>query len=188
MSTPIGNTTPYCTGAQALNYIDARQWGDLLADDGTRVAAASIPTNTVMIELLLNGAGEIELACNKGERYLPSDLATLAASSTASAATLRKLNAAVAFGTGWMRRRPSEPLPAIVVWAYGVLDELSKGAKIFSIQENIDADIPDSAFETAADTWNNIPLATSIASRYYGCRSKYYRPYYGGGGACGGDC
>lgn len=186
MATPVSNTTPLCAQSLITNYADARAWGDLVNDDGTRASSTSILTNTIIADALMGATGEIEAAVIRGERYTPADLATIEAQNSGtsgSAAFLRKLCAWLAFGALWTRRRPSEAMPPLVVWAYSVLESLGKGEKLLSTQEVMDADIPDSDFETAGDTWNNIPLATSVSWRYYGTRSKYYRPYYGGGAA-----
>lgn len=185
--TILGNSTPYCSATIALYYIDTRQWGDALYDNGTRATAAQIIADPTMAELLLSASGEIEMAAVRGARYLPVDLATLAASATASAATLRKMTAWLAFTDAWMRRRPADQVPQMGVWAYQLLDALGKGEKIFSIQENIEADIPLNGFETSADDWTRAS-SVYLSLPFWGRRAFTLRPGYWSGGGYSGGC
>jgi hypothetical protein len=74
------------------------------------------------------------------------------------------------------------------VWAYGLLDALGKGEKIFPFLEAMEADLPENGFENVND-WNNLALISDVARRYFGTRGKYYRPLgMTGGTGCGGGC
>ena len=141
--------------------------------------------------MLLSASGEIDMSAIRGKRYEPTDLQALAASTYAGSYVLQKMTAWIAFANGWMRRRPGDKIPDLSVWAYGLLDALGRGEKIFPFQESMDADVAEVGFETPQD-WATLAMATQISARYWGKRSKYYMPSSGGTGYNGGigcgDC
>lgn len=181
MSTNISNTTSFCTPTQALDYHDARQWGDVALDTNTRESQANLLTDPRFQNLLNDAAGMIEMACLRGNRYLPADLSTNLTG--VSKQMLVGLNAELAFWKGVTRRHPDKPLSPTSILALQTLDQLASGEKIFSFQETADAGNPFDQFLQAQDLLK-LGLASDAACRFFGQRSKWTR-LYGGGRGCG---
>ena len=154
---PISTTTAYCTGAQAVQFFDVRLWGDLLADDGTRVAAGSVPGHATLAAELLAASGEIEQAVMRGGRYKPVDLIALQSASTAGGAYLAKMVASLAMWNLMERRNPDAQMSMRIARTYESMDQLSKGEAVFGFQEVMDAGVSSTAswYEDQSDLVNS---------------------------------
>src|SRR5262245_39763075 len=98
--------TSYCTGTQALLFVDKRLWGDLLKDDGTRDTNPAV--NATLLDLLLSASGDVETACLRGHRYEVADLAVIANATPKTAMTnrLAELVSWLAYEKCQTRRQP----------------------------------------------------------------------------------
>jgi hypothetical protein len=187
MSTSISNATSFCTPTQALDSYDARAWGDCFLDTGARETGSALLTDPRFQNLLNEAAGLIEMACLKGGIYQPADLS--ANLTGVSLQMLVGLNAKLAFWLGKSRRNPDAPLPPTCIWALQTLEKLESGDKIFSFAENVNAGLPETAVLSGND-YDTLTLASDVARRYFGGRSKWIAANGGlaggGGGYCGG--
>lgn len=163
--TPNSSLTPFCSPAQFVVIFDYRTVAELLSDtDAALTNAAAVEASATLAELLLEGTGQIEMATSIGNRYQvytdrPSDLATLAATATASGARLRRLNAAITMEYLW-RRRPDKEMPAMVEFeeAALMLKALSDGEMIFGFVETMNAGVLQEHIDTAQDVQRrNLP-------------------------------
>lgn len=68
---------PYATGDDFLKRYDARLIGDLVSDEGTKVPAADLPTNAVLLAALTDASAAIDAAVSVGNRYTPAQMANL---------------------------------------------------------------------------------------------------------------
>lgn len=174
-------SSAFCTGAQFVVIFDWRTAADLLSDtDAGLTNSAAVQNSTVLSELLMEAAGQIEMATSRGNRYQPSDLTALAASSTVAGSRLRRLNAAIAMEFLW-RRRPDKEMPAMPEFeeAQVMLEALEKGEKIFGFQETMDAGVVQDYVETPQDVEaRNLP--SFVAQNLFGRRNNRILPPNGG--------
>lgn len=173
MATSNSSATAYASVADAILRHDERQWGDLVSNDNTRVAAAALPTNDVMLALLKEASGMVEMACLRGLRYSSTDLGTNI--SGVSKQLLIGLVVELAFWKATVRRHPDRELAATSIWALQILDKLAEGEKIFSFDEAAAAGVQNSAFMQQSD-WQRLNLSTTQARRYWGQRSRDFVP------------
>ncbi len=187
MSTSISSTTSYCTPTQALDSFDSRAWANTMLDTGQTESQSNLLTDPRFQNLLNEAAGMIEMACLRGGRYTPTDLGTTL--SGVSKQMLVGLNAKLAFWLAKSRRNPDAPIPAQCIWALQTLDALAEGAAIFSLQEVVDAGQPATAVMNCGD-YDTLTLASDVAKRYFGNRSKNIAANGGlaGGGGGRGCC
>lgn len=183
MGSPIGPLTvnsagaPFVTGAQFIVMYDWRTPAMLLSDTDTALATATdVANNTTLLEILMEAAGQIEMATSKGNRYQPSDLTTLAGSTTVMGSRLRRLNADIAMEMLW-RRRPDKEMPAMPQFeeAQAILASLENGDLVFGFQQTMDAGIVQDYVETASDV-DNRNLPTFIAQNLFGRRGNRIPP------------
>lgn len=164
------NSTSFCTPTEALNSFDARAWGDLFNDTGVRLVGSALLNSPVFQAILNEAAGMIESACLTGQRYSPEDLALNLTG--VSQQMLFGLNAKLGFWLGFSRRNPDKPISPPCIWALQKLDALENGKDVFSFQEAEAAGVPASLGMTSSD-YDTLTLASDVARRYYGCRSKW---------------
>ena len=179
--TPNSSTAPYCTGTQFTVIFDWRTAADLLSDiDASLTNAAAVAASAVLLEMLMEGAGQIEMATSIGNRYQPADLTTLAASGTAMGSRIARLNAAITMEYCW-RRRPDKEMPAMPEFeeASLMLKSLSEGELVFGFVESMNAGVLQDYVETPFDVAaRNMP--SKIAQNMFGRRSnRVYNPLRG---------
>jgi hypothetical protein len=179
--TPNSSSSPFCTPSQMMSFYDVNLMGQLCSDSGTPITVAALPSNTNFLNAIQGAAGDLELACVTGGRYLPSDLTNLANSGSNGSFILAKLNASLAFQTLRERRGyyDHSEWPDLER-AQETLEKLRLGERCLPFVES----------EAAGDGtqqpmgWNSqrkIPLATQVARRFFGRRAEQYRPRsYGG--------
>jgi len=141
----------YATVADFLRRYDARSIGDLVADDGLRVAADSLPGNDIIEALLSQASGRLEAACIMGERYSPADLAALVAAGKNGSEFLIGLVCSLTIETVY-RRRPTPEMQEFPETAEAdrMLNALASGKMVLGFTEAMTAGHLDSEMETAA--------------------------------------
>lgn len=152
----------YATNAQMLERYDARVIGDLVADDDTRVAAASLPANTVLTAFLEDASGLILAACLRGERYTEADLTGLTGN---SAKHLIRITCDIAMASLYGRRMDSQYEEARAKSeerAEKHLERLRKGEHVFDVDANKDAGLPTSTYPSLSDSANRNGLRESV--------------------------
>jgi phage gp36-like protein len=143
VSTPISNSTPYCTVPEFLARFDIRPSIQLLVDNGLTPPISDLgDTNSTayanLQTLLADASGELELACFMGGRYAATDLAGLNGNSLA---VMKRLVCNIAVRMLWERRQDGKPPPPQAQQAAQMLDLLAQGERVFAIQETVDATI-----------------------------------------------
>ncbi len=147
--TPNSSPAAFCTPTQFVVIFDWRTPAQLLSDtDVPLTNQAAVVASPVLAELLMEAAGQIEMATSIGNRYrvftdgTPSDLQVLAATSTVMASRLHRLNAAIAMEYCW-RRRPDKKMPEMPEFeeAALMLKALADGEAVFGFVETMDAGI-----------------------------------------------
>lgn len=172
--TPLTSSTTYLGVSEFLKRADARTVGDLVSDDGTRVASSSLSGNANLAAALLDASGEVEAAAMKGARYTPADLAALTG---AGQARLYRLVTRLTLVYLYERRPDGREKPS------GLLDdvtrqlqELRDGVMIFGTTETADAQVMEATTETAQDVVNRDGTVFQ-AGRYFGRRgNRFGRP------------
>jgi len=134
--TPASSDSAYATGTDCIKYFDARFIGDLLADDGTRVAAGSIAADAKMVAALEAASGEVESAALKGARYRVADLQAMTGMSLS---LLKRTVCRLAIGALLWRRNPTGPKPEMLADEEERLQALQMGIRIFGFEETQDA-------------------------------------------------
>ncbi len=173
MSTPTSAATALATGTDCLVFFDAQLIGDLLADDGTRVAVGDIPTDLTLAGLLLAAQGRLEASMLKGHRY---DVADLQALTNASLQYAKQIICYLAIGQAGITRRNlvgvlAEPLS----WAEKRLKELEEGLEIFGLVEAQAAGIEDLVTRQPGDATNGRCRVVERANRYFGTTTSCRR-------------
>lgn len=168
MATPISSATSYATATQLMNAHDANKIGDYATDGGVRLNPGDILTNTVVAAALLRASGQVEMACTRGGRYSPTDLADLTG---ASEAALVGIVCDLAFYHLAKRRIPKpENVPGYKE-AMEVLQALSQGELIFGLQEAMDAGNM-SRIDTSTDSSGALTRPTDVLRRRFGRRMQ----------------
>lgn len=179
MSTPTSTTTPYCTPAQLIERCDVRTLGDWLSDETPprRFTSAEVLASTALANILLEASGELESGVLMGERYTVEDLQALQAYDSASQQLLIGIVAGLAFGKVWYRRprTDDQKFPTMAQWAQGLLEQLSKGARIFGFVEVAEAGRMEHGRITAAEITDRDLLVVQ-ADRYFGRRGDRSDP------------
>ena len=122
----------YCTNTQALDYVDARTWGDYLQDVGSRLDQGQVIASTKLTALLEAAAGEIEAACFRGGRYSADDLTGLTGNSLG---LLKQLNAHLAF-RNLVARRPNDAKDfKFIDQSIQLLSQIALGERIFNFDD-----------------------------------------------------
>lgn len=78
----------YATTTDMTQRYDARLIGELVADDGVKVAAGSLGSNGVLLAVLADASAAIDAAVSVGNRYTRAQMADL---STTAAAFITRL-------------------------------------------------------------------------------------------------
>lgn len=180
---PVGPLTvnsaasAYIAGTDFVVMFDWRTAADLLSDvDAGLANATAVANSTVLNTILMQAAGQIEMATSRGNRYQPSDLTTLAASGTVMGERLKRLNGAIAMEFLW-RRRPDKEMPVMTEFdeAQQMLAALETGEQVFGFVETMDAGVLQDYKENATDVQNrNLP--SYIAQNIFGRRGNRIPP------------
>ncbi len=151
MATVNSSAASYASVGDFLRRYDARSIGDLVADDGLRVAASSLTGNVIIGSLLMQASGRLEAACTMGERYAPTDLAAMVASSTNMAEFLIGMVCSLTIELVY-RRRPTPEMQEFPETAEAdrMLNALAMGKMILGFTEAMTAGHIDSEMETTA--------------------------------------
>lgn len=169
MATNLTSSAPYCDGTTFIKIVDANAIADLVLDDGTREASPATHANVT--QALLRASGEVEMACQVGKKYSPTDLSGLEG---AAQAALQGLVADLAFWHLLKRRYPMvEPTEAYKS-AMETLERLRLGERIFGTEENSDAGLPNTTFRTQQEI-DDLNLNTTMGRRFWGKRGKERR-------------
>ena len=167
----------YATVAQMLLQFDSREVGQLVADDNTQVAAASLTANSVLLQALEAATGEILSAALVGNKYSKTEMDALAASSDAF---LAKLTCDLAMGYLLNRRSLGEkPLPPAIEESRRWINLCRLGERIFRIEDNQDAGNTELVILTG-QTRSEVNLAAN--------KSRFFPTSCGSGGTGGGSC
>jgi hypothetical protein len=166
--TLTSSTTAYCTGAQALLFVDKRLWGDLLKDDGTRDTNPA--ANATLGDLLLAASGDVEAACLRAHKYEVVDLQAIAAANPKTAMTnkLAELVAWLAYEKCQGRRQPQGGELLALQNARRLLKDLHDGVEVFGFVETQDAGLPDTADTRPPGSEYDQNRAVYKARRFFG--------------------
>lgn len=174
MSTPVSATTPYCSAAELLIFVDYRTLVDLCSDDNGRPLATDFTDETsttgqIALAILQGASGELESAVLLGGRYSVEDLQALTGN---QAQFIKKLVADLALWE-FYNRRPDllSQMPPKCEQAKAIINAIAEGSMIFGLQENIDAGHLTLTVETPQDVVNR-NLVTFQAERYFGRRAN----------------
>lgn len=166
MPTVNSSATAYASGSDVLKYIDRRVLGDFLQDDGVRVEAVDLATDTNLAELLLAASGELESRAFKGERYSTTDLAALTG---AGLSLLKQIVIYYAVGFAMWRRNMSAPKNQLLLWAEERMDRLASGEAIFGLLGPAQAGHEENVDPVAGST-EDLNSIVNQASRFFGSR------------------
>lgn len=171
--TPNSSATAYAAYSDLALTHDARQLGDLVLDNDTRAPASVLSANPVILAMLGQASGMVEMACFRGGRYSADDLQGLTG---VSQQLLIKLVCELAFWNLTIRRHPDKPMSAMAIWAFQTLESLGSGASIFSFVETEAAGNPLSNLLTPQEALR-IGLVSIAAERFYGRRTAWNLPF-----------
>jgi phage gp36-like protein len=175
----------YCTPAAFLQCYDSRRVGQLLTDNDEPLFSSQILSSSVLAELLRQATKIIDAACAVGDRYDPTELATLA-SDVEHGGLIRRLCADIAFGLLQQRRGYSlkeiQDLSSGYQLAMDMLEQLRMGERIFNLDGVPEAGLPD----VVRLGVNSAGPSVANCSRFFGNTPTTNRFGYGGlGGGCG---
>lgn len=167
--TVLTSATAYCSAAEFLNRYDRRTVAKLCSDTGEAIVDGALEANTNLAAALAQASGRVESASLVGERYTPTDLASLTGN---AAAHLAGIVADLAYPI-LARRRPKEnvEVPPQAKEAEEWLEALARGMRIFGFAEAAEAGHMDSSTETRQIVENR-KLWTYTAERMFGTRNN----------------
>jgi phage gp36-like protein len=167
MATIVSSATSYADSDDLVDAHDVNKICHYASDAGVTLTPGDLPTNNIVSKALLRASGEVEMACYRGERYTPTDLAALTG---ASQAALKGLVCDLAFYHLAKRRIPEPEKVSGYKEAREMLDALNKGELVFGIQEAAEAgQISTVDVSKRSDGISNRP--TEVFSRFFGSRS-----------------
>lgn len=168
MATPVSSATSYASATDLINAHEVGKIGDWATDTKVRLTPTQILTDTIVAAALLRGSGEVEMACFRGGRYTPTDLASLTG---ASAAALKGLVADIAFYR--LAKRRLNTAQAIEAASYKeameTLKAINQGELIFGLQEAADAGVI-STVDLQLNSRGLERRPTELAGRLFGRR------------------
>jgi hypothetical protein len=181
MTTPISALSAYATGAQFVLHTDIRAIADCLNDDGTRAGGfqptpATVESHPAVLDALSKASGMVEMAAFVGEKYSAADLQALASNGQA---LLVGLVCDLATWRLQQRRWPTMAITEQYRAAQEVLERLRLGERIFALQANAAAGLPNTTFINQQSICQ-LFLSTTQARRFYGVRNKEYKGLNGG--------
>jgi len=128
----------YAEPSDLLARYDAREIGDLVADDGEQIGAAALATDTNVLAALSDASGQIEAALVVGNRYTASALEGLTGNSLA---LLKRITCMLAI-CHLMDRRPAgygDAAEKRQEQALDYLERLRNGENVFNLSDQKDA-------------------------------------------------
>jgi hypothetical protein len=176
--TPNSAATSFCTAAQFVSFYDWRPFSQLLSDtDVPLSSAAAVQASPALATILQGASGKVEMATSIGNRYQPSDLTTLAGTTTNMAAKLARLVADIAAEECY-RRRVDGKVPPLEQFkeASETLTALAEGAAIFGFIETMNAGVLADQVEVAGNVEAR-NMITFQAARLFGRRANRNDPY-----------
>lgn len=173
----------YATAADMINRYDVRTLGDIVSDDGTRVASGGLAADAKMLAALSSATGKVKAAILRAERYTASQITNMMDSghadySAEGTAYLVDIVCAVAFWNLW-RRKPytdsqQAARKAAREEAEGYLKELSSGESVLDIPAALDSGTPKVATITKSEIETEFDLFVDRArGRFYPARRSY---------------
>lgn len=157
---PQTSATAYAASTDLVKYYDARQIGDWVADDDTRVT--DLANSSVVSALLKAASGWVESACGVGGRYTPDDLNALTG---VGQEFLKELVCTIAVYLIMRRRRILVPdgMRGDIERAFKTLEELRSGASVFGFVEVAAAGVG-----TTTNVVEDAKMPTEIYPRWLG--------------------
>ena len=190
MATPISSSIAYASPADMIARVDQRQLFDFTQDDGTRCPDAdTFSASPKVSAALLDASGMVDMYALKGNKYSAEDLQSLQGTGRA---ILVKLVVELAYWNLSGRRFQKKEMPPETLWAFSVLDDLARGAKIFPLADQANAGNPQDGFMTQ-NQWATLAPAMFQSQRLWGRRAYQNVPggsangQGNGQGCCDGD-
>lgn len=136
----------YATPADLLKRFDARQVGDLVSDTDVAVPPGQLTLDPVLLQMLEDASGEIEVALLSGQRYTLDDIAVIMDPETTvpnSQAYLKRICCEIAYVMLLKRRGIQDPekIKAQVEAAETHLERLRRGDTVFQLPAQIAAGV-----------------------------------------------
>lgn len=128
------STSAWATGDDLVSYYDAKTIGQMLSDDGTVVAASSVPDHAIVTRCLKLATGEVDAALMHCNRYSQAQLEAL---TDPSLEHLKHITCAVAVWHLQQRRMGTNPerAEAFRKQAQEDLERLRKGEIVLNVDE-----------------------------------------------------
>lgn len=178
MSTVASNSAVLCSATEFLRRNDPRTIGMLATTTTTPITEAALATDTRLAAALEDASGIVESAALRGQKYTAADLALIRDSASMGAALLFRIVSDIAWGLLWENRQNKAfnvPPPPSMERSLDWLNDLASGARIFPVQENMDAGHTNSQMVTPIEVWNRDGVVVQ-ADRYYGERAERHWP------------
>lgn len=171
--TANSSAASYCSPAQAIQFFDAAFQGLLVNDDGNAATSADLlnpatAAGATFKSILEAASGQLESACTKGQRYQPTDLASLTG---VSVKLLQRIVACLAIGDLIWRRNPKEAPPPVLEWAEKQLAALEAGSRVFGLVETQAAGIGAVSTSNLTAGQEDRDTITGRAERMFGERA-----------------
>ncbi len=185
----------YLPAGEFVKRADLRTVGDLVSDNGVRVAAGALPSDPNLAAALLDASGVFESHLLAGGRYQPVDVQNLvglttvpptvppAAVPNAGQGLVYRLLHDLTMHYLWERRPDLGPVPEKFKWTMEFLDRLAKGERILPFLETQAAGVLHADLETPAVVEDRY-LTTLQAEGLFGRRNNRAGGFSGPG--CGG--
>ena len=154
------------TAAEFLKRKDARDVGDLVADDGTTVTPAGLLSDDNLAAAIEDAQGTVDAALQFGGRYSAADLAAL---TTTQEAYLNRIESELCMYF-LLARRPSYSTEQLEYYAKlkdELLDPLRQGQEIFPSDAAIEASKADVDGPSVVDYEQNYNLWRDRTKNYY---------------------
>lgn len=161
--------TAYATPSDMLIHADARDIGDLVADDGQQVSAVDLLTNPILLEFLTRSSGDVESALVVGNRYSVDQLENLTGNSKAKLVDLVCDLTVIRL----LKRRPGKDLEQLKLMSEMAdvkLDRLRKGENIFDLTAIRNASVVSVDGPTTLEFQDLNLVRDRIGNRYFPSR------------------
>lgn len=156
MTAVVTSSNIWATGADLVAYYDAATLGQMLMDNGTAVAAASVADHAIVARCLKLASGEVDAALMHCNRYSAAQLTAL---TDPSLEHLKHITCAVAVWHLQQRRLGSNPerAEAFRKQAQEHLERLRKGELVLNVDELKLAGLIDHVEYTASQIASETP-------------------------------
>jgi phage gp36-like protein len=156
----------YATIANLIDRYDAREIGDLIADDNNRKEAIDLADDPILTAFLQDASGQVEAALVVAERYSAAELSGLTGNSAAHLVRITCDIAMSLLATRRPGRLKTEARKAIVETAEAHLERLRKGENIFNLADQREAGAPSIGGPSTLDL-QNLNLVRDRTRNYY---------------------